>query len=1108
MGTETEVASRETEAKTRDGASRSAAHDASDREFRLATAHLLASPQASLSSAEHGPVLSHQALACPANEGMRAAALQGAQRTFGNQFVQRALAPNGARIPSDHIQRKCACGGSCANCGAEEPQLGATLAQPVSEEPRRIQAQMNRSPSTGLAPGSGIIPSGSPGEALDPATRSFMESRFVEDFTGVRIHSDTAASESSGAVGARAYTAGHDIYFASGQYSPDTGEGRQLLAHELAHVVQQRSGAAGPVSTSMAIGLPGDIFEQEAERAADAVNSEKPPEIQHPSGLKIQKKDEASPAGAGGTGSVYSIPPEKGRSAEALYKQYVAGKPLKCRGAERPSSESGETLYVAWVETRNLTDEEKKVLKKEGSRPRQAKSTDRCTVDHIIDYNLGGSSTDPSGGKNLILMGQGRNSAAGGRARGQCSTGKTFTDVRMDSVQPDDECMQIERNLKAWIKAQGGADTVFLFIIGNSQVPVPLPEGVPGAGGTAYDHGNLQLLLRGKREGTTTGGLLLQTMHLVLDDQRKVKEGTLGARFLPNLFPFQPSDPAGKPVSLVVDADGRAAFKGKEPVAAKFPFLSETVFEFETKEEEISGQATLKPSLPLLSKAVIVLKFENSKVSGGVSIPAPDIHIPIPGLKMTDGSIDISFGTGQGPVEVHGTVGFKVGSIAHGRLNASFGKEGLKGDGTLDVCIPGLDSAKGTVNYKDGKFSGRGEIETSQLKKILPVRAGKFVITVSDEAMTGSGELDLTIPGIKKATVGFSLDKSGNYAITGTATLDIPGLKSAEVGFAYIDNDFQGTAKVGLDIPGLKDAGAQFDLKYSKGALTGAGEITYKKGKLSGKVHAALSEKHRISGGGELAYEIIPGLVAGVGMEIREDGTTKISGELKIPAQINLFPEKKIEKTIFSVSVQIPIFAIPLGTRSVGLVAEIGADLKARAGIGPGQIRQLNVKAAFDPAKEESKFEFSGGGELYVPAHAEIALGVHGGIGLSVAIASATGGIELAAALGLEGALSAMVQIAYQDSRFTVDAVAELSAQPVLKFSINAYVKVDVILIGEVYRKDWNLASKEWGSGLKIGLRFPVHYEFGKPFEITLSQVEFIVPDIDYKKAVKDLLPV
>jgi hypothetical protein len=71
-------------------------------------------------------------------------------------------------------------------------------------------------------------------------------------------------------------------------------------------------------------------------------------------------------------------------------------------------------------------------------------------------------------------------------------------------------------------------------------------------------------------------------------------------------------------------------------------------------------------------------------------------------------------------------------------------------------------------------------------------------------------------------------------------------------------------------------------------------------------------------------------------------------------------------------------------------------------------------------------------------------------------------------------------------------------------------VKVEVDLLFttiEVYREDWKLASKEWGSGLTVGLRFPVHYESNKPFEISLAQVEFIKPEIDVMQAVKDLLP-
>ncbi len=66
-----------------------------------------------------------------------------------------------------------------------------------------------------------------------------MEPRFGFDFSHVRVHADDKAAESSRMLGARAYTVGHDVVFADGQYAPDTPAGKRLLAHELAHVVQQ-----------------------------------------------------------------------------------------------------------------------------------------------------------------------------------------------------------------------------------------------------------------------------------------------------------------------------------------------------------------------------------------------------------------------------------------------------------------------------------------------------------------------------------------------------------------------------------------------------------------------------------------------------------------------------------------------------------------------------------------------------------------------------------------------------------------------------------------------------------------------------------------------------
>jgi hypothetical protein len=78
-----------------------------------------------------------------------------------------------------------------------------------------------------------------PGRPLDPATRSFMESRFGYDFAHVRIHDDERAARLADTLDALAYTSGASIVFSRGAYAPRRPDGRRLLAHELAHVVQQ-----------------------------------------------------------------------------------------------------------------------------------------------------------------------------------------------------------------------------------------------------------------------------------------------------------------------------------------------------------------------------------------------------------------------------------------------------------------------------------------------------------------------------------------------------------------------------------------------------------------------------------------------------------------------------------------------------------------------------------------------------------------------------------------------------------------------------------------------------------------------------------------------------
>lgn len=78
------------------------------------------------------------------------------------------------------------------------------------------------------------------GAPLESNTRALMETRFGHDFSQVRVHTDEKAAASARDVNARAYTLGDDIVFGKDQYHPSATSSQHLIAHELAHVVQQR----------------------------------------------------------------------------------------------------------------------------------------------------------------------------------------------------------------------------------------------------------------------------------------------------------------------------------------------------------------------------------------------------------------------------------------------------------------------------------------------------------------------------------------------------------------------------------------------------------------------------------------------------------------------------------------------------------------------------------------------------------------------------------------------------------------------------------------------------------------------------------------------------
>lgn len=271
-------------------------------------------------------------------------------QAHAQKSVGKSMTSSNSRHAGLLLQRKCACGsptasltGECEECKAtkrvqtklvvgerhdrleqEADQvanqvLAAPASLAVSSAPPGIQRFTGESAGQGSgAPASVDSVLASPGKPLDTATQRDMGQRFGYDFSQVRVHADGAAGQSARELDAHAYTVGRDIVFGAGRFAPATHDGRRLLAHELAHVIQQRGEQAGhegqhdagrgraPLVASgrgakahgaLELSEPTDTGEQEAERVA---NSLFPSSLATASAMPGSRQDRPAQGAGGG----------------------------------------------------------------------------------------------------------------------------------------------------------------------------------------------------------------------------------------------------------------------------------------------------------------------------------------------------------------------------------------------------------------------------------------------------------------------------------------------------------------------------------------------------------------------------------------------------------------------------------------------------------------------------------------------------------------------------------------------------------------------------------------------------------------------------------------
>lgn len=228
---------------------------------------------------------------------------------------QVAPARAGTAMP---LRRKCACGthvpggGECADCARKRERRGTGAV----DVPPSVHAVLGRA-----------------GTTLDASVRTRMERGFGRDFSGVRVHDDALAARSAAEVGAAAYTVGSHVVFGAGRHAPDSAAGLHLLAHELAHVVQQ--GAGGGLMRksigSLFLGEEDSPAEREADRAADSIVRGGRASVGMRSEEALQRAPRRTPAivGLDPAGPDADL---TGRTETALWQcmKGTAGFPLEC----------------------------------------------------------------------------------------------------------------------------------------------------------------------------------------------------------------------------------------------------------------------------------------------------------------------------------------------------------------------------------------------------------------------------------------------------------------------------------------------------------------------------------------------------------------------------------------------------------------------------------------------------------------------------------------------------------------------------------------------------------------------------------------------------------
>lgn len=522
-----------------------------------------------------------------------------------------------------------------------------------------------------------------------------------------------------------------------------------------------------------------------------------------------------------------------------------------------------------------------------------------------------------------------------------------------------------------------------------------------------------------------------------------------------------------------------------------------------TEEGRFAGSGHALVTQPLLAGIRAELGInETGDLTGSVSIPAARLEPPIPGLSIAEGTVTFAYRNQQLSGDIAG-VNLAYRELGDATLNGSFSGDHAEGSGEFNLAIPGLSEATGNIGFNDqGQFHGGFRLTANDFPEGLPIESSEIAGSFNESGELGfSGKAVITLASVGQGEFSAAYE-NGSTRITANVELtDLPGLESANVLITLTDGQLEGEADIAVDSEALPGIGARLHVSYREGLWSAEQQVDFSvdNDRLHGTVSLGVAQEEdgglNVYGGGDVTANIAPNLEGTLALTINPDGTIDTRGEIRVPEPIELFPEKRLEKELFKHSQNIPLWAI--------LVAVIRIRAGMRAGIGPGQLRNIVVAGEYTIGEEELP-SFSVTGELYIPAFAEAYLGIGAGLGLDVVLGSLTGGIEGMATAGIYGAISVIPELAYENGDYMINGTATLAGAANFKLGLNAWAEVEALWV-TVWENEWELAEWVWDLGPTLALQAKLSYNFSNPEPPTLEVETGDIPNAD--QLIQDAIP-